>query len=268
MPTASTGPPPHGTVASMTVPPQNPDPFSTPPSPDPSRFGATPELPTPQPPAPQAWNQATPQWQPIVVSPDRGLNKLAPWAIALTGATTIMYLFSSLTMSGTVDVLKEQLLDPNNANTAQSTDPVAGLSFIVQVASYVLLALWMWKLRSLLRARGANPGGVPAVEWWGWFVPLANFVLPAMGMRALTRRTVSLGTLMGWWIPYVTATIVSAVGGIWAVFSGIDWSTGEFVDTSNLDVLVPLGWVSTALIALSWVFLTTIIRTATAKESP
>ena len=247
----------------MTVPPQNPDPFSTPPSTDPHQY-ATP----PSPPAPQAWQQQPAQWQPIALTPDRSLNKLAAWAIALTGATTIMYLVSALTMSSAVEVMKEQLSDPNNANSAQTADPVSALSFVVQVASYVLLAMWMWKLRSLLRARGTDPGGVPAVEWWGWFVPLANIVLPAMGMRALTRRTVGLGTLMGWWIPYVTAGIVTAIGSVWAVFSGIDWSTGEFADTSNLDVLIPLGWVSTALIALSWVFLTTIIRTATAKESP
>ena len=247
----------------MTVPPQNPDPFSTPPTPPAA------QTPAPQAPqAPPAWQQQGQQWQPISVTPDRGLNKLAPWAIALTGATTIMNLVASLTMSDTVDTLKEQLVDSSTPTSAQNTDPVAGLSLMVQIASFVLLALWMWKLRNVQRARGVNPGGPPAVEWWGWFVPLANFVLPALGMRALTRRTVGLGTIMGWWIPYVSSTIVSAVGGIWAAFSGIDWSTGEFVDPSNLDALVPIGWASTALIAVSWVFLTTIIRTATAKESP
>ncbi len=258
----STRPPESDSVASMTVPPHNPDPFS---APDPAAGHAPPPPPAQ---APYSAQQPYAQWQPIAVSPDRGLNKLAPWAIALTGATTLMYLVSALTMSGTVDTLKEQLVDPNNANSAQTGDPVSALSSLVQIASYVLLALWMWKLRSIQRARGADPGGVPAVEWWGWFVPFANLVLPAMGMRALTRRTVSVGTLMGWWIPYVTSTVVSVIVGMWAVFSGFDWSTGEFVDTSKLDALVPLGWVATALIAVSWVFLTTIIRTATAKESP
>jgi hypothetical protein len=252
----------------MTVPPQNPDPFSTPPSPDPRQHAAPPSLPAPQMPPPPGWQQQPQQWQPISVTPDRSLNKLAPWAIALTGVTTIMYLVSSLMMSGTVDTLKEQLAEAGNGGSAQTSDPVSSLSFFIQVGSYILLAMWMWKLRNLQRARGVNPGGPPAVEWWGWFVPFANLVLPAMGMRALTRRTVGIGTVLGWWIPYVTASIVSVVGGIWAVFSGIDWSTGEFADTSNVDILVPIGWVSTALIALSWVFLTTIIRTATSKESP
>src|SRR5690606_27650238 len=110
----------HGSVASMTVPPQNPDPFSTPPSPDPRQHAAPPSLPAPQMPPPPGWQQQPQQWQPISVTPDRSLNKLAPWAIALTGVTTIMYLVSSLMMSGTVDTLKEQLAEAGNGGSAQT----------------------------------------------------------------------------------------------------------------------------------------------------
>lgn len=242
----------------MTTPPHHPDPFATPDPQGPAAVSHPSAAPPPQ--------ATPPGWQPLTVPPDNRLTKIAPWAIALTGLYTLVTIATALTAPGYVDSMKEALGDPVNADPFATTNVVSLLSTPVQIASYVLLALWMWRLRTVQRARGADPGGVPAVEWWGWFVPLANLVLPFLGMRALTRRTVALGMLVGWWILYVASSLVAGIGTFMGMFGALDFSTGEYTNLERLDVLVPTYWISGLLLLGSWAFLVAIIRTATAKE--
>ncbi len=195
---------------------------------------------------------------------------IARWAVILTGAVTLLTIATSVPLLLDFEKYKQDLLDtlvnPNMTPTVTAADAISLILTPVLVASYVLLALWMHKIRGNLTAIGKAPGGIPAVEWWGWFVPLANFILPALGMRAITRRSVSAGLVLGWWVGFCAYWIAMGYASTVSL-SLIDFSTGEFSgNTAALDTMFPMTIVQVVGIAISWVFLTLIIRTATAKH--
>lgn len=218
----------------------------------------------PPPPAPGPAYAPAPGIGSIAV-PSRAPKAKATWTIVLTGLVTLIGLVSAMTTSATVDDLKEQLADPENASAFQGTNVLSLLSFPITVGSFVLLALWMQAIRQSRVASGERVGGPPAVEWWGWFVPLGNYVLPFLGMRAITKGRVALGLLWAWWLPYCLYWVISW-GTIVVPYTAIDYSTGKLTDPDALDVLVPLGWAGALLLVPAWIFLAIIVRTATKAE--
>jgi len=172
---------------------------------------------------------------------------------------------SAVTAAGRLDETKIVLADPENASPFAGQDPLSLVSGPLLIASFVFLALWMSKVRSAMTARGEAPGGPPAVEWWGWFVPLANFVLPFLGMRAVTRRQASVGIVVGWWVTFCLYWVLSWAN-IFPTFAAIDLSTGELTNPDALDATVPLAWAAALTLAVSWAFLAIIIRQTTAGE--
>ena len=202
---------------------------------------------------------------PITV-PAATSTKVALWATILTGAYAVTSVLGAITARSMVDGLKAQLEDPQNASPAAGQSAVSYLGLALEIASYVLLALWMSKLRAARTARGETIGGPPAVEWWGWFVPLANLVLPVLGMRALTKARAGMGLLVGWWIGFAAAGVVSAGTGL-AVFGAIDWSTGKLAHAEALDPIVGIMWTNAIALVVSWVFLAMIIRVTTRRQA-
>src|SRR5690606_1184369 len=120
--------------------------------------------------------------------------------IITTGAATALTVLSAVLAPSRRDVLEQQFTA--DASTTPQVDLLGPLSGLLWIASFVLLAIWMMTIRGNLRKRGIEPGGPPAVEWWGWFVPLAHYVLPYLGMKALARNKVDAVVLLGWWIPF------------------------------------------------------------------
>ena len=196
----------------------------------------------------------------------RPLGGLAATAIAATGVYAALSLVSAALSAQTVQRLKDTLADPDNASIDITSSLLGLLSLVVSVGSFISLALWMSRLRSNRAALGQTPGGPPAVEWWGWFVPLANFVLPFLGMRAITRRLVGVGVLLGWWIPFCLVWLLQPVVAS-AQFRAIDFSTGKLEHPEVLDTMPPLSWAMAALTVLSWLFLAVTIRQATARHA-
>jgi len=218
---------------------------------------------------PQAQSQTPPPaYAPpphIVVTPSSAPTALALWATILTGAVAALGLVSALQASDRVEELKTILADPESASPFAGQSPWDLLSYPLWIASFVLVALWMSKVRSAMTDRGEVPGGPPAVEWWGWFVPLADFVLPYLGMRAITRRKASLAIILGWWFAFCLYWVF-AWASIVPTFTAMDYSTGEVTNLEAFDVLVPLTWASALTLAVSWVFLALLIRQTTAAE--
>ena len=237
----------------MTTPQEPQDPFTAPQAPLP------PQAQAPQPPAAYA---PPPH---IVVTPPSAPTTVALWATILTGAVAALGLVSALTASDRIEEMKTVLADPEGASPFAGQNPVDFIATPLMIASFVLLALWMSKVRTAMTARGEAAGGPPAVEWWGWFVPLANFVLPFVGMRAITRRKASVGALVGWWLTFC-AYWVAAGASLVPGFTAIDYSTGELSHPDALDALVPITWASALTLAVSWVFLALVIRQTTAAE--
>ncbi len=237
----------------MTTPQEPQDPFTNPGMPLP------PDAHAQQPPA------AYPPPAHIVVSQSSAPTTVALWATILTGAVTALGLVSAFLAPGRLDETKVILADPDNASPFAGQDPLGLLSGPLMIASFVLLALWMSRVRTAMSSRGEVAGGPPAVEWWGWFVPLGNFVLPFLGMRAITRRKANAGIVVGWWLTFCLYWVLT-----WAsvvpTFAAIDLSTGELSNPDALDVMVPLAWASALALAVSWVFLAITIRQTTSAE--
>lgn len=258
---------PFASPASPQTPqPATPPPAQTPPPGMVSQPGLVGAPGTPPTPAPYA--QTAP---PIGAGPAGWIpdppRQLALWATILTGAFTAMTVLSAAVAPQTVEALKDTLegaLD-GSATGATGFDAVGTLTQFVGLASFIVLALWMSKVRSNRKARGEDVTGPPAVEWWGWFIPLANYVLPFLGMRGITRGRVGAGVLLGWWLPFAAYWLMSVAAQI-PLFGAIDFATGEIADPDALDVIVPLTWAQAALLVVSWVFLFVTIRTATAKD--
>ncbi|NTV39935.1 MAG: hypothetical protein HGA51_08285, partial [Demequinaceae bacterium] len=116
------------------------------------------------------------------------------------------------------------------------------------------------------KARGEVVGGPPAVEWWGWFVPLANIILPFLGMRAITKGRASMALLAGWWSTYLLSSALSVVSSA-AIFGAIDWSTGKLSHPDALDSMTGFAWASGIVLVVSWVFLAMIIRVTTRRQA-
>lgn len=220
-----------------------------------------PDAAMPLPPTPPA-----PYGFPRAAAPTLPLGGFATAAIALTGSYTALTVITAALTPHTIQQLKDTLADPDNASLNVGSTLLGLLGNVLAIVSFVFLALWMSRLRSNRTALGETPGGPPAVEWWGWFIPIADFVLPYLGMRAITRRLVGVGLLLGWWIPFCLTWVIQPLV-VTAQFRAIDLGTGKLVHPEVLDTLAPLSWSMAALLVVSWVFLATIIRKATARHA-
>jgi len=197
-------------------------------------------------------------------TPPSGIAKAA---IALTGLYALMSLVSALLAKGTVEKTKETLANPDEANPFGDVGGSAlnALSSLVMIAAFVFLALWMTRVRRNLTAVGRPAGGPPSVEWWGWFVPFANFILPLLGMRAISRRSVGWGLLLGWWLPFCAVWLIMPFSAS-AAFRAIDLDSGKLTHPEILDSIVPLAWASAAAIVVSWLFLVLVILRTNARH--
>src|ERR1035437_4039364 len=132
-------------VVSMTTPPETPDPFASPTS--------TSSAP-PAPMAPPGSAPMAPQgYVPITVAPS-GSGKIALWAIILTGAYAAALVLNAVMAPALVERLKQQFADPQHASASGGQSPVSYLALLLEIASYVLLALWMSRIRAARTARG------------------------------------------------------------------------------------------------------------------
>lgn len=253
----------------MSTPSDN-DPFTQRPAGDtapPRSQSAPPPLPLPGqgPPPPPLPGQAPPPggFAPALGVP-RNANTFALIAIVVTGLYVLFALGSAFFAQDVVDSTKKTLIS-GEPSTSPMSLIIQLLSTVVSVGAFVVLALWMARIRSNLKARGITAGGPPAVEWWGWFVPLANFVLPLLGMKAIARKKVGMGLLLGWWIPFCLMWIVSFAAGLASIMA-VDLMTGELTNLDALNASVPLTYASTAAVIVSWVFLVVIIRRITDRH--
>ncbi len=208
---------------------------------------------------------APPGYAPITV-PSAVPRTVALWATILTGAYALLTLISATLTAGTIEELKTTFDNPNNSDPFAGQNPASLLITPVSIASFILLALWMSKIRAARKARGETIGGPPAVEWWGWFVPFANVVLPLLGMRAITKGRAGMGLLAGWWTTYIVAGALSLVP-TFAIFGAIDFETGKLARPEVLDSMTGFAWAAGISLVISWVFLAMIIRVTTQREA-
>lgn len=125
----------------------------------------------------------------------------------------------------------------------------AGLSLAVLLALggwYVMLAWWHWTVARDLRGTGI---AAPAIGLL-WLVPLANLVVPWLGLRRLWRDASGTGHayLIGAWIGFALFGLLSMGAWVYAVASGAR-GVGEVValGTDAAQAFLGLDWASTSM---------------------
>ncbi|WP_454854494.1 DUF4328 domain-containing protein [Promicromonospora soli] len=87
----------------------------------------------------------------------------------------------------------------------------------VQVATYVVACLWLYRSRST--AMAANPGHVhersPVWAWLGWWVPIVSLWFPYQVVRDVRRASASglISGIGGWWAAWLVFVGASNAAG-------------------------------------------------------
>jgi hypothetical protein len=213
-----------------------------PPPPPPPSSGSDPQIPSPPPPAPPPgyYAEGTAQPQPggapsAAYAPParwrslRGLTTALTWLFAAHIVLTVALIigvFNHLRVLGDKET-GGLVFDTKAVNDANAL-PAAMilLSGLVALAIFVLLIIWLYRAAKNNEALGRqNPRLGPGWAIGGWFIPLANFVIPFIVMDDVWRgadpsiargdpnwrRSSTLGAIWAWLVTAVIFTIPSAI---------------------------------------------------------
>jgi uncharacterized membrane protein len=213
-----------------------------PPPPPPPSSGSDPQIPSPPPPAPPPGYYAEGAAQPqLGGAPSAAYAPPARWR-SLRGLTTALtWLFSAHIVLTVVLIFgvfnhlrvlgdKETgglVFDTKAVNDANAL-PAAMilLSGLVALAIFVLLIIWLYRAAKNNEALGRqNPRLGPGWAIGGWFIPLANFVIPFIIMDDVWRgadpsiargdpnwrRSSTLGAIWAWLVTAVIFTIPTSI---------------------------------------------------------
>jgi Domain of unknown function (DUF4328) len=212
-----------------------------PPPPPPSGPDPDPQIPAPPPPAPppgyyaEGTAQPQPAGAPTAYTPParwrslRGLTTALTWLFAAHIVLTVVLIFG---VFNHLRVLGDKeagglVFDTKAVNDANAL-PAAMilLSGLVALAIFVLLIIWLYRAAKNNEALGRqNPRLGPGWAIGGWFIPLANFVIPFIIMDDVWRgadpsiargdpnwrRSSTLGAIWAWLVTAVIFTIPSSI---------------------------------------------------------
>jgi hypothetical protein len=208
-------PPPSGSDPQMPAPPPS--------APPPGYYG---EGTTPQPPgsAPSAAYAPPARWRSL-----RGITTALTWLFAthiVLTALLIIGVFNHLRVLGDKEAggLVFDTKSVNDANAFPAAMII--LSGLVALAIFVLLIIWLYRAAKNNEALGRQyPRLGPGWAIGGWFIPVANLVIPFIIMDDVWRgadpstargdpnwrRSSTLGAIWAWLVTAVIFTIPSAI---------------------------------------------------------
>jgi len=200
------------------------------------QWGAPPPPPPPPPAPPAAWT--TP-------SPFRSLRGLA------TAMTVLLVAAGVLAAVAVPIALHERqvvhdatrsgafLVSGDVRDAIDATNGIAGFYFLVFLAIAVLWMIWMWRAaRNTTLFHRFTPRFAAGFAIGGWFIPLANWIIPGMHMYDIDRgsglplppgqRPRGSGLVVMWWVVFV-------VGWVGSAFGQLTVETGHRYDVSGFD---------------------------------
>lgn len=90
-----------------------------------------------------------------------------------------------------------------------------GLENLVTIVAMITFLVWIHRVFVAIRSNGGTTRWSPGMAVGGWFIPLANVVLPWLtvrdALRALGRPTVLAGA---WWITWLLAIPLTMIFGL------------------------------------------------------
>jgi hypothetical protein len=141
-----------------------------------------------------------------------------------------------------------------------ATDVVAGVvgfSFLVGLALAVLFIIWMWRAASNLPLFGrVKPKFSPGFAIGGWFIPLANLIIPGMHMFDIDKgsgprlrpgeRARGSGLVVVWWIMFIVGRMLGMFAPTFEGFRSYNVST---FDVQNVLLIVGSAFAAVASVA-------------------
>jgi Domain of unknown function (DUF4328) len=212
-----------------------------PPPPPPPSSGSDPQIPAPPPPVPppgyyaEGTAQPQPGGAPMAYTPParwrslRGPTTALTWLFAVPIVLTVVLIFgvfNHLRVLGDKEAggLVVDTKAVNDANALPAS--MILLSGLVALAIFVLLIIWLYRAAKNNEALGRqNPRLGPGWAIGGWFIPLANFVIPFIIMDDVWRgadpslargdpnwrRSSTLRAIWAWLVTAVIFTIPSSI---------------------------------------------------------
>ena len=241
---------------SDSLPPPPPPGSPAPPPPPSSRFGTHP------PPPPSAHFEApshTAGQVPGTASDTAGLRKAAIVLYWLTVAATALL---AIALVRRKSVWSDFEASPDFAGLADvdaADDFVGGMVvLVVLVALATTIVVSLWSLRAVRHAKRAGATGVsPGLACGGWYIPIANLVIPYVQLRRAATHFERPTQFLTYWQGLAIATFVVA-----SVLQAIDpGDVDELADVSGrLTTQVVLGLVLVAFTAVMAFIATSAMR--------
>ena len=141
-------------------------------------------------------------------------------------------------------------------------DGVEGLLTLTVVIVYMV---WLARVYGAIAARGGKTSMGVGLAIGGWFIPIGNFFLPWLGLRAAWRGARTDGSaLVGvWWVTYMLGTLLT-------VGQNVAISTGS-IPIELVSVFNVLGWINLLLTFATfgcWLAIVSKITTTLSGSSP
>lgn len=181
-----------------------------------SRAGATPSPPPPPPspvPAiPPGYAVAVPVWRSL-----RGLKTALTWLFALVAIGAVVSVASYANRLSVINDIEHRTFGSDIVDRANSSDDFVSAANIaiavLMLAIFVCFIIWIWRAAKNNEALG-RPQPRLGSGWaiGGWFIPLANLVIPVLVAQDLWRgsdasvprgdirwKIAPRSALVGWW---------------------------------------------------------------------
>lgn len=194
-----------------------------------------------------------------VLFPIVGLLALIAIPVAIN-ARTVVHDHAS---NGTVFV------DHTVKTATDAVSGVVGFQLLVSLAITVLFIIWMWRAASNLPlfAR-VRPKFSPGFAIGGWFIPLANFIIPGMQMFDIDKgsgprlrageRARGSGLVVVWWIVFVLGRL--------GAFAAPSFKLFHRYEVDGFDIVNVLLVVASALTAIAAVLAILVVRGITTRQ--
>ena len=185
----------------------------------------------PPPPSGQPWAQAGPYgYTSAPMPPMRSLRGVATAATILFVLAALVDASAAAMRMNRAGLLSDIVTDPASVQAQDLLDAddrvalTSVLHVLVFLAGAVVLITWQWRHAKNAETLGVRGGLGPGWAIGGWFVPLANFVLPGLqlfqsskgsdvGARAAGRSPKGAGVVIPWAIAFGIGALLLAGSG-------------------------------------------------------
>ncbi|MGW0664831.1 DUF4328 domain-containing protein [Streptodolium elevatio] len=233
------------------------------------------------PPPPGDWGMQGPGQGQIrrVSSMVTALNVL----IGITIAGAVLSVFAYVQRAMLVgDVLDGELKSKEDADDADAFVSATGISMLVFLAAGIVFMIWLHRARKNIELFGPPPHGKLGAGWaiGGWFVPLANLVLPKLVVDDVWRGSEPTGSpaeqrsgktlILAWWLVFVVSEVLFFAGTFTRGDDGNEDGMPKLTKAEDLDAWQTADWLLAAgygLLVVAGVLAIMVVRRISAAQA-